>query len=118
MGSLFCMARWRTCLYMNINETFRYLNIGLPEDILRHKMKGDFAKAIALIDKRLASNRLTEALRKCLIVQREIIKRLPFDYPYTKEEALKVAQEAIPDFTEEEFDERVEEGKIGWIYVD
>lgn len=118
MGSLFCKARWRTCLYMNINETFRYLNIGLPEDILRHKMKGDFSKAVELIDKRLNSERLTEELRKCLIVQREIIERLPLDYPYTKEEALKIARESIPDFTEQEFNEKVEDGKIGWIYVD
>ncbi len=103
---------------MNINETFRYLNIGLPEDILRHKMKGDFPKAIALIDQRLRKGNLPEELKKCMIVQREMIQRLPLDYPYTREEAIQIAQEQIPDFTEEEFDERVEEGKIGWIYVD
>lgn len=103
---------------MNINETFRYLNIGLPEDILRHKMKGDFSKAITLIDQRLRKGNLPEELKKCMTVQREMIQRLPLDYPYTREEAIQIAQEQIPDFTEEEFDERVEEGKIGWIYVD
>lgn len=39
---------------MNINNSFRYLNIGLPEDILRLKMNGDFKEAIRLMDLRLA----------------------------------------------------------------
>lgn len=103
---------------MNINDTFRYLNIGLPEDILRRKMYGDFKGAIRLIDRRLAQDNLPEALRCCLIVQREIITRTPMDYPYSREEALTILREHIPDFTEEEFDERVDAAKIGWIYID
>lgn len=102
---------------MNINDTFRYLNIGLPEDILRRKIHGDFEGAIRLIDRRLAMDNLPDALRCCLIVQREIIKRTHLDYPYTREDALNILREHIPDFTEEEFDERVDAGKIGWLYV-
>ena len=102
---------------MKINETFRYLNVGLPEDILRHKLHGDFEGAVRLIDRCLAMDNLPEELRNCLIVQREMILRMPEDYPYTKEDALAVLREHIPDFTEEEFDERVDAGKIGWIYV-
>ncbi|KUO71247.1 MAG: transglutaminase [Clostridia bacterium BRH_c25] len=103
---------------MNVNENFRYLNIGLSDDILRRKFYGDFAGAIRLIDKKLSADNIPEALRNCLKVQREIILRLPDDYPLTKEEALAVVREHIPDFTEEEFIEREDAGKIDWIYID
>jgi len=42
---------------MNINDTFRYLNIGLPQDILRHKMNGNLEEAVRLIDLRLADEK-------------------------------------------------------------
>ena len=102
---------------MRINDHFKYLNIGLPEDILRRKMHGDFEGAIRLIDRKLVQD-IPEAMRSCLIVQREIISRLEADYPYTKEEAIAIIREHIPDFEEAEFDERVDNGRIRWIYVD
>ena len=100
----------------NINENFRWLSMGLPEDILRRKLCGDLEGAVRLIDRRLADKKTPEALRRCLTAEREMILRLPGDYPYTKEEALRKARERIPDFTEEEFDERVDAGTIRWIY--
>lgn len=103
---------------MKINDHFRYLNIGLPEDILRRKIYGDYTGAIRLIDRRLAGDNITDALRSCLIVQREIMLRAPLDYPLTKTDALAILRNHIPDFTEEEFDEGVDSGKIGWIYID
>ena len=103
---------------MRINDHFRYLNIGLPEDILRRKMHGDFKGAIRLIDRRLADESTPQALRSCLIVQREIISRVEMDYPYTKEDAIAIIREHIPDFEETEFDERMDNGRIRWIYVD
>lgn len=102
---------------MGINDSFRYLHIGLPEDILRRKLHGDFQGAVRLIDLRLSQDNVPQPLRHCLTVQREIILRLPEDYPYSKEDALAILREHIPDFTEEEFDQRVDAGKIGWIYV-
>ena len=70
---------------MNVNETLRYLNIGLPDDILRRKTYGDFEGAIRLIDRRLAMDNVPKALRCCLIAQREMILRLPPEYPYDRE---------------------------------
>lgn len=103
---------------MNINENFKYLNIGLPEDILRHKMHGNFKEAIRLIDIRLENKNIPKALRSCLTVQRELISRFHLDYPYSKAEALALVRESINDFTEEEFDKLVDLGTIGWIYID
>ena len=101
---------------MKMNDHFKYLNIGLPEDILRRKMHGDFEGAIRLIDRKLAQE-IPDALRSCLIVQREIMSRTAADYPYSKKEAIAIIREHIPDFEEAEFDERVDNGRIRWIYV-
>ena len=102
---------------MNINETFRYQNVGLPEDILRRKLHGDFDGAIRLIDRRLAEEALSQSLRNCLTVHREMIRRLPEEFPYTPEEALAIIRNRIPDFTQEEFDALIDDRLIRWIYV-
>ena len=68
---------------MNINDNFRFLCMGLPDDIRRKKECGDFDGAVRLIDKKLAEGKLPEALCRSLTVQREILLRLPQDYPYS-----------------------------------
>lgn len=102
---------------MNVNDTFRSLDIGLPEDILRRKLYGDFDGAQRLIAQRLADETLPQGLRDCLTAQGEMIRRLPGEYPYSRAQALARLREHIPDFTDEEFDRRVDRGQIGWIYV-
>ena len=102
---------------MNKNDGFRYLHMGLPEKILRKKMAGDFTGATEEIDRLLAEWKMPEAMRLCLETNREMIKRLPSDYPYSREEAIALGKKAIPDFTEEEFDQLERENKAGWIYV-
>ncbi len=102
---------------MNINDTLRSLNVGLPEDILRRKLHGDFEGAVRLIDQRLARTDIPQGLRDCMTAQREIMLRMPEDYPFTREEALALVRERIPDFADGEFDQRVEDGRIGWIYI-
>ena len=47
---------------MHINDTFQYLNTGLPEDIARRKLHGDLAGAIRLIDRRLSQELLPEEI--------------------------------------------------------
>ena len=73
---------------MNVNDTFRSLNVGLPEDILRRKLYGDLRGAIRLIDLRLEQEGLPKGLRDCMTAQREMMLRTPPDYPYTREQAL------------------------------
>ncbi len=102
---------------MNINDTLRYLNVGLPDDIARRKAWGDFDGAVRLIDRRLAQDNIPDALRACLTAEREIMRRIPADYPLTRAEALAEVRAHIPSFTGAEFDERVDAGKIGWLYV-
>ncbi len=102
---------------MNINDKIQYLNIGLPDDILRRKLHGDFAGALRLIDRRLQDADTPQAMKYCLEVEKEIIRRLPSEFPYSREEALAIIRENIPDFTEEEFNEYMDERSIRWIYI-
>lgn len=102
---------------MNINETFQFQNVGLPEDIRRMKEHGDFSGALRLMDLRLKENNLPEAFRACLTVHREMLLRLPEEFPYSRQEAIAIIREHIPDFPEETFDEYIDLRKIRWIYA-
>ena len=102
---------------MNINETLKYMRVGLPEDILCRKMAGDYAGAIRLIDRRLQETNLPEALRGSLLVQKKICQDLPSEFPYSRTDALDIIRKDIPDFTDEELDELVARRHIRWIYV-
>lgn len=103
---------------MNQNADFKYLNIGLPDDIARLKAVGDFANAIRLIDMRLKDEKTPEALAACMRVQREIMVRLPKDYPFNFYKAMARIREEIPSFTEEEFHALEDNGRIDWIFID
>ena len=102
---------------MNENHRFRNLHRGLPEDIERYKAFGDYRKAMESIDFSVRKGNLNPQLLDSLLVQKEIMRRLPGEYPFSKEEALVLLQKHIPDFTVEEFEENVLQGKIDWIYV-
>ena len=66
----------------------KYFEIPLPEDILKEKWSGHFKECIQLIDKRLEKD-IPESLKKRLLLEKEVIERLPSQYPYTKDEVLE-----------------------------
>lgn len=103
---------------LNVNETIQFQNIGLPDDIRARKLHGDFAGAIRLIDLRLKDNKLPQSMKYSLQLQKEMIRRLPGEFPYSREEAIAIIRQHIPDFTEEEFDMLVDTRRIRWIYID
>lgn len=102
---------------MNVNDTFRYLHMGIPERIRQKKDHGDFAGAIEDIDQLLMREDLPFAMRQCLTAEREMIRRFPEDFPYSKEEAIALVRKSISDFNEEEFDQWERDFRIRWIYV-
>ena len=103
---------------MNINDTLHYQHFGLPEDIRRRKEHGDFAGAVRLIDLRLQDKVLPKALRYALQVHREMLLRLPEEYPYSREDALSIIRGYIPEYTEAELDALIDTRRIRWIYID
>lgn len=98
-------------------EDLKYLKVNLPEDILKLKCNGDFEKAQKLIDLRL-NKQIPKAMRKRLELEKEILKTLKGEYPYTFEQALKKMQDNIKDFTKEELIELQEDSQADWILVD
>lgn len=103
---------------MITNDSIEFLGYGLPEDILRRKMAGDYTGAIRLIDRRFSDPATPKAMRNALELQKMICQLLPAEFPYSREDALEIIREKIPDFTEAEFDEYVDDRRIRWIYVD
>ncbi|MDO4459105.1 MAG: transglutaminase-like domain-containing protein [Clostridia bacterium] len=93
------------------------LAVDLPEDILRAKWCGDFARCQRLIDIYLENEKIPECTKERLRIEKRIIYALPRDFEYPYETALKMAEEAISGMTREEFDSLIDHGKIEWIYV-
>ena len=68
---------------MNQNHLFWYLPIGLAEDLQRLKMQGEFEQAVRLIDLRLKEENIPQQMKYAMMAEREIMRRLPTEYPYT-----------------------------------
>lgn len=103
---------------MNINDTILDMGSGLPDDIRHHQQFGNYSEAIRLIDLRLQQNNLPKCLHNSLIAHREMFCRIQTEFPYTKEEALSIIQEQLPDFTMDELNAQMDLRNVRWIYVD
>ena len=128
----------------DLNEAFRSLNVGLPDDVERLKAAGSYKEAIERIDEYLAEDWTVtqngprsqgfeeagafvpenptphgvDALRDAMIVQREIMRRIPEDYCWTEEQAVARMQGLVRDFTAEEFRQLVRHGRVDWRFVE
>lgn len=102
---------------MNLNACFADASLGLPEDVRHLKEAGYFDEAIRLLDRRMAAES-SDRMRRNYLVQREILVRMPHEYPYTMEEGLARVREAIPDFTMAELRDYMDSGRITWHFVD
>jgi len=93
------------------------LGANMPEDIMKKKWAGDYEGALQLIDYRLKNADLTPLLRDRLEIEKQIIERLPREYPIPRDEAIRMVQERIPDFTEAEFDQLELDGALDYMYI-
>ena len=103
---------------MNINDTLKYQNIGLPDDIRRCQLRGDYAEAIRLIDYRLEQPNIPQSMRYSLQIHRQMFLRTPEYFPHTLEQGLDIVRQDIPDFTMEELQSLMDQRYIRWIYID
>ena len=97
-------------------KDLEYLSTPLPEDIAKLKWYGDFERAEHVISMRLQKD-IPTALRKRLELEKEILKRIPFEYIYTTEEAAARLMEHVNGATPEELEQLRDEGTIDWLYV-
>lgn len=95
----------------------RYLNVPLPEDLVKLKWGGDYERLIRVIDRRLSDETLPEALKKRLQLEWILASRIPSQYPYSYEEALALLRKNIRDFKDEELETLWEENTADWIYI-
>lgn len=95
----------------------RYLNVPLPEDLVKLKWGGDYERLIRVIDRRLADETLPAPLRKRLQLERILAARIPSQYPYSYEEALELLRANIRDFKDKELETLWEENTADWIYI-
>ena len=103
---------------MNIHDNIPFMTVGLPDDIRRQQMAGNYTEAIRLIDLRLSQDNLPNCLRSSLIAFREMFQRLPNEFPYTKDEALAIVQKKIPDFTMEDLEKQMDLRNVHTLFVD
>lgn len=99
------------------NSYFETLAVPLPEDIEKLKWRGEFDRAARIIDNRLKRD-IPLVLKKRLMIEREILKRMPEQYPYTWSEALAMLRDNVRDFEDSELETLWEEDAADWIYVD
>ena len=102
---------------MNVHDHIPFMSAGLPDNIRCQQYAGNFDEAIRLIDLRLSETNLPQCMRSSLIAYREMFRRVPAEYPYTKEQALAIMQEKIPDFTMADLERQMDLRNVRWHYI-
>lgn len=95
----------------------QYLAVPLPEDLQKLKGFGDFARMERVIDLKLKKDGLPEALKQRLLLEKEIIRLMPGEYPYTAEEALSQLRERLGAFEMEELEQLRDLDAVEWAYI-
>ena len=99
------------------HEQLESLEYPLPEEVLKYKMCGDFSGARKSIDRWL-KRPVAEGLKTRLRLEREMLSLLPREFPYTKEQVLKLFQEKVPDFDSQDLERLDREGMAEWIFLE
>lgn len=93
------------------------LNTPFPEDLMKLKWNGQFKLMQEMIDLRLQKD-IPAKLKERLELEKELISRLPEDFTYSKEDAIKLLKSKISDFKDEEFDALFKDNAFEWIFIE
>lgn len=107
------MAKWKQ---ENENDWIELLAVPLPEDVMKHKWHGDFDAMNRIMDRRLAAE-LSDVERRRLLLEKKLIRKLPDNYPYTREQVIGLLQQTVTDFLPEEMQEIMDSDYADWIYI-
>lgn len=99
------------------NGDYRYLDVGLPQEIERLKQVGSIDSARDACSKMLEAD-LEPQLRACLRAERHRMGRLSRQFCVTRDRALELIRSEWPDFTEDQLDELVERKRIDCRFID
>lgn len=94
-------------------QDLSFMNVPLPEDILKLKIYGDYAGAQKMIHYFLEEKDIPQALRKRLEIEQEVIGVMGGnEYPFTYDEALEIMKSHLRDFKKEELDHLKEKKSV------
>lgn len=94
-----------------------WVKIPLPDDVLRLKNAGYIDAAQQKIDN-LLSGFLPECMRKRLELEKHLMGLMDVgEYPCSREDALRILNEAFTDFKEAELNELMVAAAVDWIYI-
>jgi transglutaminase-like putative cysteine protease len=80
--------------------------------------QGDFSGAAAVLGAALGSNQLSEAERRQLQFQRDVLKRIREDYSLTSGQLFEKLSNSVENLTRDEFDKWVAEGRFDSQKID
>ena len=101
----------------NYYEDLQYLQIPLPEELLKLKWYGSFTRMNKVIEAKLAKD-IPLTLKKRLLHEQVIIGRMIKEYPLTLQEALTICHDNFVDFNDEELLQLQDENAVEWIFVE
>lgn len=97
-------------------DDLKYISVDLPSDINAYRLNGDFDGEITLIQKKLATVPMPEALRTRLRFELVIAEGMKNDYNTTAEQLYSRLTEKFPTLSESDFRSIVDSGNVDLIY--
>ena len=98
-------------------DDFRYLDIGLPPEILRLKDAGYLTQAVAACDRLLEQNP-EPSLAACVRAERYRMIETPLHFSVSRDRAIEMIREEWPEFTDEQFDDLIDRKRIDCRFID
>ena len=103
---------------MTRDEMVRSLSVPLPDAVRRLRDGGNLAGAARAADALLADENLPQMMRARLMVEKERMRRLPEQFPDSRETALAKLRARIPDLKDAEFQEMEDRNLFHWMMLD
>lgn len=97
-------------------KTLETLAYELPDEVLKYRMCGDLANAEAAIA-RWMERPVAEGLKERLALEKEFLAHLPQQFPYTKQQAIALFRDLVPDFGEADLERLDRAGYAEWMFL-
>lgn len=98
-------------------EDLKYLNIPLPEVVLKERMSGNFDKARMIINDILQKGDIAYGLRCRLEFELNNLNIIEKTYTLSQDEALQLIREKVPDFSAHDFENLKTYNKVDSFYI-
>ncbi len=99
------------------HEDLRTLALELPDEVLKYKLCGDLQSARDAIG-RWMEKPVSDELKKRMELELLILDEYPAQFPYTREQTVRLMAELLPDFTGDDLDRIDREGRAEWVILD